>query len=382
MTLTHNVTPAEPDKDSGYVNLSAASTVIVTDNDMPPRLRAGDDTTINGNRVTVTAPAGEATPDVTVVPSSDLNGDIEVKIEPAAEPRGEVEALDATEGTESVRRRFSLGTDSADRTVVDITLTPPGSSTPFTDEQVAALIGEGVMTICLPVEPELRAEASRLNRPLQLLHFKDGAWTVVQDTYEEGATLCGRVTDFSRFAVGYQDAKPAFAADAKDVGPFIFLTGRAVDEALPAVTAGDGDGTREWDKDLPDGLESTIATIREDGERRYVVTITGKPTMPTALDDYTLTVKDVDGDEAELTIRIEVKPGIESRDLGLVLAGIGRTLATDAVEVLGGSLRLLPGVPPASDLGRPSPPPHPAGGISASRSLFSASLSPCGRGPG
>ena len=343
------VTHTAASSDDSYHDLSADLQVTVEDDDTPPLVRAGDDpTTINGHAVTVTATRPHDLA-VGVRPPSGLNGPIDVKTEPVADPEEAVEALDATtEGTETVRR-FSLGTGAADRTVREITLTPPGSSTPFTDEQLVELFGGRRITICLPVDPQLRQEAEDLDRlPLQLLHFKDGAWTVVPDTYEEeeGDLLCGRVTDFSLFAVGYRDLEPGFTTEAKALAQqgFTFRTGRAVnpDQASLKVKAGEGDGTRDWDKDLPDGLDSTIATIREAGKRLYVVTIIGKPTTPTAREDYELTVKDGDGDPASLTFSIEVKPGIESRDLGLVLAGIGRTLATDAVEVLGGRFGSAP----------------------------------------
>ena len=54
-----------------------------------------------------------------------------------------------------------------------------------------------------------------------------------------------------------------------------------------------------------------------------------------AKQNYTLIATDAYNQTAELPFTIEVQPGIESRDLALVLAGIGRTLASDAVEILG-----------------------------------------------
>ena len=62
--------------------------------------------------------------------------------------------------------------------------------------------------------------------------------------------------------------------------------------------------------------------------------LSGTATAP-ATYEYRLFATDVDGDQATLPFTIEVEPGIESRDLALVLAGIGRTLASDAVEILG-----------------------------------------------
>ena len=59
-----------------------------------------------------------------------------------------------------------------------------------------------------------------------------------------------------------------------------------------------------------------------------------------------LIATDKNDDEAKLPFTIEIKPDIQSRDLALVLAGVGRTLASDAVEILGGRF----GSSPASRL--------------------------------
>ncbi len=66
---------------------------------------------------------------------------------------------------------------------------------------------------------------------------------------------------------------------------------------------------------------------------RHGGTLVGTPTAPMTA-QYRLTAEDGDENTAELLITVEVKSGIKSRDLALVLAGIGRTWATDAVEIL------------------------------------------------
>ena len=64
-------------------------------------------------------------------------------------------------------------------------------------------------------------------------------------------------------------------------------------------------------------------------------TLSGTATAPMPERAYTLVATDVDEDMAMLPFTIKVEPGIERRDLALVLAGVGRTLASDAVEILG-----------------------------------------------
>ena len=324
------VTHTAASSDNSYHDLSADLQVTVEDDDTPPELSAtGDDTTtINGHPVTVTAPEGEATPDVTVIPPSGLEGDLVVATRPVAEAPPDVTAIDETEGTGPVRQRFSLGTEAAERTVVDIEVTGAGLAT----------VRTAGITICLPVTPELRTEA--MGRPLELLHYKDGEWTVVPEPDDQDDRVCAIVTDFSPFALGYRDLEPAFAPDAQQLPPRTYLTGRAVNDTLPGATGGDGQRTYKLTpaEDLPDGL----AYKEPEAGASHGGTITGTPTTPMAPQDYTLTVEDEDGDSASITISIEVKPGIESRDLGLVLAGIGRTLATDAVEVLGGRFGSAP----------------------------------------
>ena len=93
---------------------------------------------------------------------------------------------------------------------------------------------------------------------------------------------------------------------------------------------------------LPAGL-----TYKASGEGQNPgLTIIGTPTTPKAAQPYMLIATDKNDDEAKLPFTIEIKPDIQSRDLALVLAGVGRTLATDAVEILGGRF----GSSPASRL--------------------------------
>ena len=96
---------------------------------------------------------------------------------------------------------------------------------------------------------------------------------------------------------------------------------------LPEATGGDGPLTYALTPmTLPQGLTF-------DADTR---TLSGTPTAVQARTGYTWTAQDQDGDTARLPFTIEVTSSIRSRDLGRVLAGVGRTLAADAVEIIGG----------------------------------------------
>ena len=109
---------------------------------------------------------------------------------------------------------------------------------------------------------------------------------------------------------------------------------------LPRATGGNGTLSYTLTPALPEGLMRTLPTETSDG------TITGTPTELQDPIPYTLTVRDEDGDTDSITFSIEVTAAIQSQDLALVLAGIGRTLAADAVEILSGRF----GSSPASRL--------------------------------
>ena len=105
-----------------------------------------------------------------------------------------------------------------------------------------------------------------------------------------------------------------------------YRVGTAVSVTLPAATGGNGELRYALAPSPPSGLTFDPATLM----------ISGTPTSVQASTMYTWTARDVDGDESQLTFPIEVVSGGHVRDMGLVLAGVGRTLATDAVDVLGG----------------------------------------------
>ena len=181
--------------------------------------------------------------------------------------------------------------------------------------------------LCLPVSDALVAAAAGKD----LVLVREGE--KVEGSKLVGSRVCGDVPTFSLFAVGYENPVMAFPVETKD---FDFRTGREESMPLPAVERGNPPVTytlREaggGEAALPAWLveDSTLPTGAEDGM------LSGTATAP-ATYEYRLLATDVDGDRATLPFTIEVKPGIESRDLALVLAGIGRTLASDAVEILG-----------------------------------------------
>ena len=314
VTLRHTVSSL----DTSYASLSADVTVTVKDKDTPPPLGPGENTMINGHTVTVTS-TGEP-PAVTVTSPRNLDGAMTVEITPAAE----------TVPRESTR--FALGAEATHRTVVDIAVSGAGLATVQT---------EG-LEICLPVRDELRAEARALERlPLQFLHYQNGAWMEVENSDDQGEQICATVTDFSPFAVGYRDEKPKFLR--KDV-KLMYTTGKEESQTLPKAEG--GDGTITYELTMTPALPAGLMYKKPDGAE-HGGTVTGTPTTPTDQPQtYTLTATDKDDDKATLSFTIEVKPGIQSRDLDLVLAGVGRTLASDAVEILGGRF----GSSPASRL--------------------------------
>ncbi len=135
--------------------------------------------------------------------------------------------------------------------------------------------------------------------------------------------------------VELEDLMPSF--EGATVDSQVYPRGVQIEPLpLPRATGGNGTLSYTLTPALPEGLTFTRPTDVSDG------TITGTPTELQALTTYTLTVRDEDGDPDSITFTIEVKPGIQSRDLALVLAGVGRTLATDAVEILGGRFRSSP----------------------------------------
>ena len=240
------------------------------------------------------------------------------------------EAMALVEQAKAEENGFRLG-ESRVHVALDVTVTPPVPG-----------------RLCLGVTPELVAEAK--GRPLFLLHEGEELGNQERGRGPDAAgrprvvRVCADVSAFSPFAVGYR--KVDFSEnDRRRPWDFSFRAGcptfradcpRA--EAFPKAI-GEGLITYRMERDLPHDLNYDDPK----SEDEHGGTITGTATAPMAKQEYTLIARDADNGEAELGFTIEVEPGIERRDLALVLAGIGRTLASDAVEILGSRT----GPPPA-----------------------------------
>ncbi len=192
------------------------------------------------------------------------------------------------------------------------------------------------LRLCLPVRGPVEREAEQAGRSLVLLRRDGSVWQRETGSGADasGLLVCGQVAGrFSALAVGYADW-----AVAGTVKPRTYTTGQPVNDALEDVKlnrAYSGMLTYTLTPAFPDGSGLSYTPPPPADRTRHSGTIEGKPTSPMAKQEYTLTVRDAEGDEVTRTFTIEVKPGIERRDLELVLAGIGRTLASDAVEILG-----------------------------------------------
>ena len=283
---------------------------IGTGEPIETRAAAGEHHVLRDNQlVTVTQAAGVPA-GMAFTPAARLTRPLTVAVRPLSE----------AEAAAAAGSGYRLGLP-AERAALDVTVTPPQSG-----------------RLCLPVSDELLARAAsrtlvllRAGEPVDPEGSMRESW--VDAAGRTRVRICANVpSSFSPFAVGFEDRPVAFSAAAQARSwDFTFETGRKRSYELPAVETGDGVTYRvEEEDDLPDGL----AHVRPE-EAAHGGTITGTARAPMAKQPYMLIATDAYNQEAELPFTIEVQPGIERRDLALVLAGIGRTLASDAVEILG-----------------------------------------------
>ena len=342
VSITHTAVGAN-EYDSLPAPERPSVSVTVADQDTPPTLGAPPDLTMstyNGVAVTLKrAPdAPPAVVGVEVTPPATVSGvvpglqAIEIEVTPEPEPPAV-----AADGSVQGPALFSVGPPGA-RTVVEITVRPPGSTTALTAAQLAALLPAEGIRICLPVNAALRAAAAEVGEPLKFLHYTNGAWRV-EPPVKEGPPekVCARLTTFSPMMVVFENMKPEFQEEVK---PKTYYTGRVVNDELPDATG--GNPPLRYKLLTPPALPAGLTYTPPAAGASHGGTIRGTPTTPEAKQTYTLTATDKNRDEATLSFSIEVKPGIQSRDLGLVLAGVGRTLASDAVEILGGRFGSAP----------------------------------------
>ena len=157
-------------------------------------------------------------------------------------------------------------------------------------------------------------------------HSVTGTPTVAQGetTYTWTATdEAGATATLPFIIVVAADLQPVFQ---EEVEAQRYRVGTAVSLTLPTATGGNGELQYALAPAPPSGLTFDPVTLR----------LSGLPAEAVARDDYRLTATDEDGDTATLTFTLEVVPEGRVRDLGLMLAGVGRTVATDAVDVLEG----------------------------------------------
>ena len=232
---------------------------------------------------------------------------------------------------------FSLGTATA-HMVVDID-PMSGKALKELDEVL-----ETDLRVDMAVPASLQNDAKNIDQEmLHLLHLdnkEDAVWKEV-GSGDIGANEISSekpLENFFRFALAFENLKPKFD---KEEETLTFTIGIADSKELPAATGGNPPlSYRLVDpEDLPDGL--TYLPPRSEDSHGGM--ITGTPTTPTTdPQPYTLIVRDKNDDDDTLNVTIEVTSGIQSRDLALVLAGIGRTLAADVVEILGGRFSSAP----------------------------------------
>ena len=193
----------------------------------------------------------------------------------------------------------------------------------------------GAAPVTYELRPDLPTGVTRAGVPLGVetraaeSHAVTGTPTVVQaeTTYRWHATDADGDTATLTFSVEVvADARPTFGGRTV-VGQRYVQYMATPPLRLPRATGGDGRLTYTLTpRALPAGLTFDPATR----------TVSGTPTAVRARTLYTWTARDADGDAARLAFSMEVVPGVRSHDLGLVLAGVGRTLAADAVAVIGG----------------------------------------------
>ncbi len=170
-------------------------------------------------------------------------------------------------------------------------------------------------------------EPAGLSGTLFVYHLTDGANTwekLLPALAAPNGYVCGKTKDFSVFVVG--SPMPVFGSAFVD--DYVWTVGEAVDVELPAATGGDGPITYRLSPALPAGLEFE-APVR---------TITGTPNEVFATTEFTYTARDTDGHTGQLQFRVTVQAAEvkeRSRALAVALASFGRTVAGEAVDVIG-----------------------------------------------
>ena len=220
--------------------------------------------------------------------------------------------------------RAEVGPTFGDATIADQAWTQNTEIPAFT--LPTATGGTGPVTYDL--SPALTAGVTRD----AVTHGVTGTPTVAQEetTYTWTAIDANGPTAALSFTITVAaDLRPVFK---EGMAMQRYRMGKAVSVTLPAASGGDGELRYALTPDPPAGLRCDLVAL----------TLVGMPMAVQAPTQYTWTVRDADGDTAGLTFPLEVMPEVHGTDLGLVLAGVGRTLATDVVDVLGGRFEAPP----------------------------------------
>ena len=168
----------------------------------------------------------------------------------------------------------------------------------------------------------------------------DGSATLSHTASGEGVTATGPTV---RVTVTDDDAEGVEVPDAltfgdKTVSAQSYTVGIAVKETLPAATGGTAPLSYALTPDPPAGLSFDAATR----------VLSGKPTEAAEQAAYTLTVTDAQNYTDELSFNITVQAAaadaveadpaakVRGEAMANVLATFGRTVAADAMEVIGG----------------------------------------------
>ena len=207
--------------------------------------------------------------------------------------------------------------------------------------------GNPVLTLCARVPGTLLTAARRSpgRRVLLLRHdgSDDGRWSEVAGSQYDGEAtppvVCATTSEYSLFAAGYRDGRPAF--ERTELGTLTWIVDEERAETLPASSGGDERVIYAVTPALPEGLTFDAATRVLSG------TATRKFSGP-----YTLTATDIDGDTAEATFTLVVRANLEDARARLtainesVLPELSRAMWGSALDAVTG--RLGGGVPGAS----------------------------------
>ncbi len=153
---------------------------------------------------------------------------------------------------------------------------------------------------------------------------QDSEWEQLTSTGNQPGYICGRTQSFSPVVVGTR----VLGFTAASIDDHIWTLGAALGELqLPEATNGDSTITYRLHPRLPAGVNFDAATRR----------IHGTPTQVHDTTSYTYTATATDGDTATLQFSITVEAAAvqqRARALDVVLSALGRTAATDAVDII------------------------------------------------